>query len=724
MQTDLIHSTPDAGPADEPQPSPALYRFGFLLLPADRPAARGSRTADLLSGWVRHDLGDFRLWAHPDARVVTHARGATRLALVGDAYSTAGVPVEDLLQAASVGTDADLAMLADRLGGRFAMIVADGGRFRAFNDAFGARSLFYSTREPGALASHAHLLAGAIGATASPTVEVVLDDLAYRNRKVKYLPGDFTVFDGVFALVPNNLYDSAAGAAKRYWPVAGRRRSTFDDLLTEMQIYFDRFIPFVTGRYLPLFGITGGVDSRTILAAFRARGAAMAGVTWRGGYLAPGEEADVRRLVELLGLEHKNFDPTQGQAGPIATDSLINSGGYRRPSRLTQAMARAYPAARNTVFIRGYGGEIIRGFYNTSRRPMEDYSAASMQMAYESGGRMPELSGRIRDMFEEFRARGSYTAVERSGFDPNDIFYWEHRMGMWGSCMLNEMDAAMPSLVGFNDRSVYTAAFGLANEERLTKALLARVGAHFDPEIAALGTPGPAGAASRPRTPPVEPAPRPAPAPAPRPSAPEGGASGGHFESGAYLRQRTDLIYYQYFRFMVHCLGVDARSMVDVGSGNMPYLEWFDWIPERVSIDIRVPYQSETIRGIQGDIFQLKFEKRFDLCTCLQVLEHIPDPPPFARRLLELGQVLLVSVPYMWPKGANKWHHQDPVDLKKLSGWFGRPPNYHLVVQEPFTGRMGARLFAVFDPDDPDRRFGGDIRKNRRPLGEFGSGSL
>ena len=191
---------------------------------------------------------------------------------------------------------------------------------------------------------------------------------------------------------------------------------------------------------------------------------------------------------------------------------------------------------------------------------------------------------------------------------------------------------------------------------------------------------------------------------------------GSHFASGDYMRQRQDLLYYQYFRYMIRCLGPQAGSIVDVGSGNMPYLEWFDWIPERVSIDINVPYSSDAVRGIRGDIFKLSFERPFDICTCLQVLEHISDPAPFARRLLELGRIVLVSVPYCWPKGTTKWHVQDPVDLEKLSGWFGRPPNYHQLVQEPFGGRSGARMFALYDPADPDRRFGPEIRKTRRPL--------
>ena len=187
------------------------------------------------------------------------------------------------------------------------------------------------------------------------------------------------------------------------------------------------------------------------------------------------------------------------------------------------------------------------------------------------------------------------------------------------------------------------------------------------------------------------------------------------YENGAYWRKRSDMLYYQYFSYIIRCIGPQAKSMLDVGSGNAPYLEWFDSIPRRVSVDLEVPYRSEAVEGVAGDIRALRFGEAFDICTCMQVLEHVPEPEPFARRLMELGKLVLVSVPYKWPKGANKGHVNDPVDLDKVVSWFGRSPNYHLMVREPFEGRKGARMFALYDVADPERKFGAKLRNNRRP---------
>ncbi len=171
-----------------------------------------------------------------------------------------------------------------------------------------------------------------------------------------------------------------------------------------------------------------------------------------------------------------------------------------------------------------------------------------------------------------------------------------------------------------------------------------------------------------------------------------------------YWRKRANMRYYKYFDRIMRGVARDARSMIDVGTGIVPYLEWFDWIPDRVSVDVNPPYRSETVRGIQGDIFEIEFPQKFDICTCLQVLEHIPDPAPFARRLTELSDLVVVTVPYLWPVGKTKGHVNDPIDMATFESWFGRAPNWRHVVHEPWR-RNSRRLLAIYDMADPGRRF-------------------
>ena len=135
-----------------------------------------------------------------------------------------------------------------------------------------------------------------------------------------------------------------------------------------------------------------------------------------------------------------------------------------------------------------------------------------------------------------------------------------------------------------------------------------------------------------------------------------------------YWQRRSGLLYYKYLNSIVRDIGASAQSIVDVGTGHLPYLEWFDWIPEKVAVDLLPPYSSETVKGISGDIFELSFPKKFDLCTCMQVIEHVPDAGRFARRLMEIAHVVLVSVPHKWPAGAMHGHVHDPVTPRQGDG--------------------------------------------------------
>lgn len=179
-----------------------------------------------------------------------------------------------------------------------------------------------------------------------------------------------------------------------------------------------------------------------------------------------------------------------------------------------------------------------------------------------------------------------------------------------------------------------------------------------------------------------------------------------------YWERRADSLYLQYVFFLARVVGRDARSVVDVGSNDCPYLEWLDWIPRKVSIDIEAPYQADGVEGHTGDFLEVELNEDFDLALCLQVLEHVPDVVAFARKLLATAPHLIISVPYCWEPGEAD-HIHDPVDENKVAAWFGRKPNYRIVVREPFFKKR--RMIAYFDRDNPVRRISKPEVHARRP---------
>jgi hypothetical protein len=151
-----------------------------------------------------------------------------------------------------------------------------------------------------------------------------------------------------------------------------------------------------------------------------------------------------------------------------------------------------------------------------------------------------------------------------------------------------------------------------------------------------------------------------------------------------YWQKRRDANYLQRVAKLVQAVGGDARSILDVGSNRCPYLDWFEWIPRRVSVDLQAPYFSPSVEGIKADFLTWQANEKFDLCLCLQVLEHVPDAGAFSRKLLASARQVIVSVPYLW-SGSCKYHVHDPVDDEKIAAWFGCEPDVSIVVTETPT---------------------------------------
>lgn len=184
-------------------------------------------------------------------------------------------------------------------------------------------------------------------------------------------------------------------------------------------------------------------------------------------------------------------------------------------------------------------------------------------------------------------------------------------------------------------------------------------------------------------------------------------------EANEYWESRKDSLYYQAVRILTSHLGARAQTLADVGSAGCPYVDWFDWIPERTSIDLRNPYKAHGVRSITADFLKWEPDKVYDVVTCLQVLEHIPDAGAFAQKLLSMSKILIVSVPFKWKPGGNSSHVHDPVDVAKMRSWFQREPNFSYRITEVLTD--SPRLIQVYERDHTDQW--NSVKKWRRIRG-------
>jgi hypothetical protein len=158
--------------------------------------------------------------------------------------------------------------------------------------------------------------------------------------------------------------------------------------------------------------------------------------------------------------------------------------------------------------------------------------------------------------------------------------------------------------------------------------------------------------------------------------------------SAGYWERRRRMAYYSEVVRLARKWEPGGGRVIDVGAGPTRLLSRLDWFAERVALDRNwIPRQP----GVQRLRAEYEAPRPFALVLCLQVLEHLGDPAPFARKLLVTGRTVIVSVPYRWPAGLSPGHVQDPVDEAKLARWMGREPADSCVVHDERP-----RLIAVY----------------------------
>ena len=188
--------------------------------------------------------------------------------------------------------------------------------------------------------------------------------------------------------------------------------------------------------------------------------------------------------------------------------------------------------------------------------------------------------------------------------------------------------------------------------------------------------------------------------------------------SSEYWRERRFYRLYQHQHCVLSRYAPAATSVLDVGSALPPFVNTLDWVRRRAILGPRFAgnvakngsdlFTIERIRSkfhveaIQADFLEWtppgwtapdQHRRRaapayqappFDLVLCSEVVEHIDAPREFVRKLLAVGSIVVLSVPYKWAGCDNtRCHHkQNHITRDKIAAWAGRRPLAYDIVQE------------------------------------------
>lgn len=166
-----------------------------------------------------------------------------------------------------------------------------------------------------------------------------------------------------------------------------------------------------------------------------------------------------------------------------------------------------------------------------------------------------------------------------------------------------------------------------------------------------------------------------------------------------YSEQRKDLIYYKAIKEILSVIDKQDKKIIDVGSNGVDLISNLQCC-EKISVCLSEPINNEFVTGYKTDFFDFNIEKKFDIITCLQVIEHVEKAEEFTQKLFATGKTVIISLPYKWSKNACKYHCQDPIDEKKIFGWTKKQPDFTLYCTE--TNNI-QRIICIYNSDPKDK---------------------
>ena len=435
----------------------------------------GRRDVDPPQSWRSVSLGEYSLWHDPNVPISHAATEESRLIFIGravDPYSGLGdqrVIANRLAIGVRNGTFLDL---LDQLTGRFVVIIIDAEGPKVFQDATGTRTVFYSL---GVVASHSGLATGDRSQPSSDT-ERLWQDVNASTSSVRYLPGLANPYPDVRPLTPNTFLNLAQGTVERFWPRASRSENPeLDSVVAEVSEILAESARLFASQWSLAASLTAGLDSRLSLAAARAVAGEMEFFSiMRMEDPHPVHVVDLevaRDICEQFDLVHRTFDRGVDARGEnydefsaVWRANLVTPRG--NPTLIKGYIDR-WP--KSLTHLRSNVAETGRAFYKGERLE----SAEPEGLARRWNRHMSD-DDRVVQHFAEFCDVTQFNDDNMFGYDPLDLFYWEHRMGVWHAWLCLEADMAHETLTVYNNRRLLMTMLEAPFDSRVSATVFHR----------------------------------------------------------------------------------------------------------------------------------------------------------------------------------------------------------------------------------------------------------
>ena len=462
-----------------------LYKRGFLFTDKKNMEFKDSMTTRVFKKWSHITFNKYDVYidsALPHAYYESDKMKVLVMGLVLNPFSSENDIKNIAVSLADKHNDSSFLDYLDELSGRFTIITDDDNATRIYGDAAGTRTLYYDTEsEFHIISSHSTLIADLMGYDISEVSQSVLTNPEFTGRK--YMPGLLSPFDEIRPITPNTRYVVENRKIERFFPREELETTNFKETVDSVTEVLKKQSKLISEIYKTSTSLTAGLDSRLTFAiqnSGKNNGDYFTHISKR---IPESFQEDVsigKKLADIYNKEHTVYEYTNDDTvdgfKEFKAVWFKNVGMYRGSVHLFKTYADQYPP--NNLHIRSNIAEVVRVYYKRRTGEVSEEKLANLYTI--SPFKDNEL---VLNSFKEFIEITNFKSDKFYNYNFADLFYWEHRMGMWHSWLINESDVAYETFVPFNNRKLLTMMLSIPEEERIGDELFIEIINNVNPKL-------------------------------------------------------------------------------------------------------------------------------------------------------------------------------------------------------------------------------------------------
>lgn len=396
------------------------------------------------SGWRIIELSGLHdLHSHPELRITIRSDENSKIVLLGLAID-ARFPESDAASTLEAIRHDTLVSWIKHVTGWYAVIFVDAQTLAIYNDPCGLMGVYYSR---GAAASTVCLIPG----VSRENVSNAAFPLSWANG---FYAGSLCPYPEVKALMANHCLNLNTGNCKRFWPTTSVPGIKFTDAVKQIAFELKSTVCGLRRHGRIAMSLTGGRDSRIVLAAAREWADKMDFFTIRRSARDEPDVEIAKRLARQFGLRHRVFESC-GTPKILANahDEILAGLCYTENQDLLGTLHRNLKS--DFIHVSGLLAEGLRAELWPSREPSN-----------------PSLRTLIDRLFTRknpaiFAAMDEWRCSLPNDISPREVFdllFWEQVGNRWIGPSVNSCSVCHESFPHFNNRQIIRTAMGIPSK--------------------------------------------------------------------------------------------------------------------------------------------------------------------------------------------------------------------------------------------------------------------